>query len=70
MGVSQRKIASEFQISQKYKCEILKESFYIKCCKKLKRGLMTQKQKKSLRPKCKQLVEKYRDYKFIIDNES
>jgi len=31
---------------------------------------MNEKQKKFLRPKCKQLVGKYHRYKFIIDDES
>ena len=80
-GCSQSKVASEFNISQQYVSKILKyhlwkpkmilkESSDIKCYKKYKRSLMIAEQKKSLRPKCKQLVEKYRGYKFIIDDES
>jgi predicted transcriptional regulator len=69
-GCSQRKVASEFNISQQYVSKILKESSDINCYKKIKRPLMNEEQKKLLRPKCKQLVEKYRGYKFIIDDES
>ena len=31
---------------------------------------MTEQQKKTLRPKCRAMTEKYRGYNFIIDDES
>jgi hypothetical protein len=67
---SQRTVDSKFNITQLYVCKILKESSDINCYKKYKRSLMNAEQKKSLRPKCKQLVEKNCGYKFIIDDES
>ena len=69
-GCSQRKVDSEFNITQLYVCKILKESSDINCYKKYKRSLMNAEQKKSLRPKCKQLVEKNCGDKLIIDDES
>ena len=61
-------MSSIYRIS--YVNKIVKESSNIKRYKKYKRPLMNEEQKKSLRPKCKQLVEKYHGYNFIIDDES
>ena len=69
-GCSQRRTASKFNIAQSYLNKILKESSGVKYYKKLKKPLMTDEQKKLLRPKCKAIVENYRRYNFIVDDES
>ena len=69
-GCSQNKIARRLGCSQSYICKILKKYTNIRCYKKIKKPLLTEEQKKSLRPKCRKMLERFRDLDFIIDDES
>jgi len=69
-GRSQRKSANLFNMSQAYVSKILKKYSNIRAYKKYKKPLMTALQKKQLRPKCRKILNKYRGYSFILDDES
>jgi hypothetical protein len=69
-GCSQRKTASAFNLTVSHVNYILKKYSDIRKYKKFKRPLMNDQQRAQLRPKCRKLLNKYRDYNFIIDDES
>jgi hypothetical protein len=69
-GRSQKKSANSFNMHQTYVSKILKKYSNIRAYKKYKKPLMTQLQKSQLRPKCRKILEKYRGYNFILDDES
>jgi hypothetical protein len=62
-GCSQRNTASASNLT-------VSHVNYIRKHKKFKRPLMTDQEKAQLRPKCRKLLNKYRGYNFIIDDES
>jgi transposase len=69
-GCSQRKEAKKWNTTQQYVSFLLKKHTNIKCRKKIKRPLMSEKQKAESRPKCRKLSEKFADLEFVIDDES
>ena len=69
-GRSQRKFAKSIGCTQGYVSKMLKRNTNIRCFKRFKKPLMTEKQKKEARPKCRKLLEAYRDVDFVIDDES
>jgi hypothetical protein len=68
-GRSQKKSANLSNMHQTYVSKILKKYSNIRAYKKYKKPLMTQFQKSQLRPKCRKILEKYREYNFILDDE-
>jgi len=69
-GCSQRKAARRYQTSQPYISMILNKYTSVRCRKKFKKPRMTELQKKAARPKCRKLVELYRNCDFILDDKS
>jgi DNA-binding MarR family transcriptional regulator len=69
-GCSQRKAARKFGCSQSYISRILKKKSAIRVYKKQKKPFQTAEQKLSVRPKCRKMLEKYKNLEFIIDDES
>ena len=68
-GRSQRKSGKFFSMHYTYVSKILKKYSDIRVYKKYKKPKMTLLQRRQLRPKCKKILEKYRGYNFIIDDE-
>ena len=69
-GRSQRKMARKFNCHYTYIGKILKSKTNIKNYKKHKRPYLNDNQKKAARPKCRQMILKYGNFEFIIDDES
>jgi len=69
-GRSQRKVARKFNISQRYVSTILNKYTDVKYRKKTKRPLLSDRQRRAARPKCRKLLEDYRHDDFILDDES
>ena len=69
-GRSQRKIAGKIGCSQAYISRLIKKHTDIRCYKKSKRPLMTDKQKQQARPKCRKMYYRYRGTDFVLDDEA
>lgn len=69
-GISQRKLASKFNITQQYVCQILKEKTDIRYMKKKKVPNRTIAQQTVVRSKCRHLVNLFRGKIVILDDES
>lgn len=69
-GCSQRSVARKKNCNQSTISRILKKYSNIKCYKKAKKAAMTELQKKQARPKCRKMLEKFKNLDFIIDDES
>lgn len=69
-GRSQRVAARKLGCSQQYISKILKHRTNIRHRKKIKRPLLTGQQQRVARPKCRKLLENYKNHDFIIDDES
>lgn len=69
-GRSQRSFAKRLGCSQAYISHMLKKHTDIRCYKKTKRPLMTDKQMAEARPKCRAMYNKYKNTDFVIDDES
>lgn len=69
-GVSQRIAARKLKCSPSYVNKLLKQRTNIRCWKKKTVPKRTQKQIISARPKCRKMLENYRNSHFILDDES
>jgi len=69
-GCSQRGVAEKFNCSQQYVSYILRNKTDVKARKKTRRPDRTLNQKKTMRPKCRKLYNQFKDYDFIMDDES
>jgi len=69
-GVSQHSLAKRFNVTQQYISKIINEKTSIRYRKKTKAPKRTPTQKAAVRPKCRQLVELFRNKIVIIDDES
>lgn len=69
-GVSQRSAAKKFNCSQATISLILNRKTEVRSFKKKKQPYRTPAQKKAMRPKCRKMVEKYKNYDIIMDDES
>lgn len=69
-GRSQKRYARKLGCTRQYISLILKRYSNIKRRKKQKKPYLTPLQKKQARPKCRKMLEKYRDTDFLIDDES
>ena len=68
-GKSQRKGARKFNISQTYVYKLLNKGG-IKCRKKQTIPDRSEAQMRAARPKCRRLIENYRNHEWILDDES
>lgn len=69
-GCSQRGMAKRLGCHQSYIGKILKKYSGVKCYKKLKRPLLTPQQRAVAPSKCKHMYDNFKDFDFIIDDES
>ena len=69
-GISQRIVAKKLKCSQSYINKVLKQKTNIRCWKKKKIPKRTAQQIKSARPNCRKMLENYRNFQFILDDES
>ena len=69
-GCSQRGVARKFNCSQYYISKILRKKTDIKKLKKKRRPKRNPIQLKSMRPKCRMMYNKYKDFEFLMDDES
>ena len=69
-GRSQKQAAIKLKTTQQNISKILKTKTNVKRLKKRKKPLRNANQERVLRPKCKKLVARYRNYQFILDDES
>ena len=69
-GCSQRAFARKLGCDHSYVSKMIKRYTSIKCLKRVKKPLLTEKQRKEARPKCRKLLEAYRNHEFVIDDES
>lgn len=69
-GCSQRRVAKQLNTSQQYVSFIIKKYTNMRCLKKSKKPLMTIKQKKAARPKCRKMSQEFAGLDFILDDES
>lgn len=69
-GRSQTKAAAHLKCTQPYISHILKKYTKIRCRKKVKRPIQTEKQRQATRPKCRKMLEQFKDVDFVVDDES
>jgi len=68
-GRSQKKVAKKIKTTQGYISKILKKHTNIVCRKRVKKPKRTLKQQ-NYRPKCRKLLEKFKNCQWILDDES
>ena len=69
-GISQRQAAAKFQVTQAYICQLLKNKSDIVCRKRIKIPARSEQQITEAKTKSATMVRKYKDFDFIIDDES
>ena len=69
-GRSQKQAAIKLKTTQQNINKILKTKTDIRALKKKKKPLRNQNQEAVLRTKCRKLAARYRNYQFILDDES
>jgi transposase len=69
-GCSQRRIARRLGCSHSYVNKILKEKTTVRYYKKIKKPNTTAKQKEQNRSKCRRILEDFKNFDFLIDDES
>ena len=69
-GLSQRKLAKKFKCDHSTISRILKHKTDIVYFKKTKKPRMSAAQKQKNRAKCRKMLEEYKNYKFVLDDES
>jgi len=69
-GVSQRQLARKFKCTQPYINQIIKKYTKIRCYKKKKIPKREKAQKAKIRTICGRLTRKFKDFQWIIDDES
>ncbi|KAL4510759.1 hypothetical protein ABPG72_004913 [Tetrahymena utriculariae] len=69
-GISQRQAAQRYRCSQSYICKVLKKHTDIRCLKKKVIPARTDKQRGKIRGLCGKLYLKFKNYFWIMDDES
>ena len=69
-GISQNKLAAMFKCDQSYICKTLKNQLNIKLRKKTNIPQRTPQQQAEARKKCSALYRKYKNFEWILDDES
>ena len=69
-GCSQRKMARRIGCTQQYISFLLKQRTMIRRRKRIKRPLMTEKQKQKARRNCRHMLSTYKKIDFVMDDES
>lgn len=69
-GISQRKVARRLGCHQSTVIRILKNETNIRCYKKVKKPKRTEQQQQQAKPKCRKMVNLFRNVDFVLDDES